>query len=68
MSAVLTGRRIGAFVIFTDDEGLRHAVRLGSVIALSDADACQDSTIMMMPGSRTVLIHASLDEVVSWFT
>lgn len=68
MSTVITGTRIGAFVIFADDEGLRHAVRLGSVLALSDADNCQDSTIMSMPGGRVVLIRAALDEVVSWFT
>jgi len=46
MSAAITGMRVGAFVILTDDEGLRHAVRLGSVLALSDADSCQDTAIL----------------------
>lgn len=68
MSAAVTGMRVGAFVILIDDEGLRHAVRLGSVLALSDADNCQDTAVMQMPGGRTVLIRASLEEVLQWFT
>ena len=68
MSAAVTGMRVGAFVILTDDEGLRHAVRLGSVLALSDADSCQDAAVMLMPGGRTVLIRAPLEEVLRWFT
>lgn len=68
MNEVITGTRMGAFVLFVDDEGLRHAVRLGSVLALSDADNCQDTTIMQMPGNRSVLIRASLEKVISWFT
>ena len=68
MNEVITGMRVGAFVLFVDDEGLRHAVRLGSVLALSDADSCQDSTVMQMTGGRSVLIRASLEKVISWFT
>ena len=68
VSAAVTGMRVGAFVVLTDDEGLRHAVRLGSVLALSDADSCQDTAIMQMPGGRTVLIRAPLEEVLRWFT
>lgn len=68
MSAAVTGMRVGAFIVLTDDEGLRHAVRLGSVIALSDADSSQDTAVMQMPGGRTVLIRAPLEEVLQWFT
>ena len=68
MNEVITGTRMGAFVLFVDSDGLRHAVRLGSVLALSDADSCQDTTVMQMPGGRAVLIRASLEEVVGWFS
>lgn len=67
MSAVITGTRMGSFVVFVDDENLRHAVRLGSVLALSDTDTCQDSTLMQMPGNRAVLIRAPLERVLTWF-
>ncbi len=68
MSLVTTGMRHGPFVIFRDDEDLRHAVRLGAVMGLSDADTCQDATIMQLPGGRVVLIRAAFEEVLQWFT
>lgn len=66
MSAVVTGRRIGAFVVLADEDGRRHAVRLGSVLALSDGDERQDTTAMQLPGGRAVLIQPPLDEVLGW--
>lgn len=68
MSLAALGRRLGPFVLFADANGLRHAVRLGLVVALSDADEHQDATIMMMPGGRLVMIGESLEEVVGWFS
>ena len=68
MSALTSGMRIGAFVVFADDDGLRHAVRLGAVLVMSDADPCQDGTILQMPGGRALLIRASFEEVLAWFT
>lgn len=67
MSAVITGTRMGAFVVFVDEESLRHAVRLGSIMSLSDTDCSQDTTTMQMAGGRVVLIRAPLDRVLSWF-
>lgn len=67
MSLVSTGLRHGPFVVFRDEDDLRHAVRLGSVMGLSDADTCQSATIMQLPGGRVVLIRADLDEVLKWF-
>ena len=29
-----SGQRVGAFVVFADENGVRYAVRLGSVLAL----------------------------------
>lgn len=62
-----SGQRVGAFVVFADENGLRHAVRLGSVLALSDGDERQDTTVMQLPGGRAVLIQVPLDEVLDWF-
>lgn len=64
----VAGQRVGAFVVFADDEGVRYAVRLGSILALSDADSCQDATVMQLPGGRSLLIRATLEQVLAWFT
>lgn len=68
MSATAVNRRVGAFVLFADDNGVRYAVRLGAVLALGDGDEARDTTIMQMPGGRAVLIPAPLEEVLEWFT
>jgi len=67
VSTAATGRRMGPFVMFADNDGLRHAVRLGSVLALSDADACCETTLLLMPGGRVLLIQFPLNEVLQWF-
>ena len=64
---MLTGRRVGPFVIFVDGDCRRHAVRLASVLALSDGDEQQETSIMQLPGGRAVRICAPLEEVLSWF-
>ena len=68
MSASLVDRRVGAFVLVVNENGVRYAVKLGAVLALSDGDEARDTTILQMPGGRAVLIRASLDEVLEWFT
>jgi hypothetical protein len=35
---IIQGQRRGGFVVFTDQDRLRHAVRLGAVLCLSDTD------------------------------
>ena len=70
MSAVadlVTGERVGGFVLFLDEDGLRHAVRCGAVLALSDADSGGRETVMQLPGGRAVLIRRSVAEVLDWF-
>ena len=67
MPDLVTGQRVGSFVLFKDDDGLRHAVRATGVLALSDGDHHGDITIMQMPGNRAVVIRRSLEEVLSWF-
>lgn len=68
MSLAAIGRRVGPFVLFADDDGLRHAIRLHGVLALSDADSVHDATTMLMPGGRVVLVREPLEEVLEWFT
>lgn len=67
VSMLASGQRVGAFVVFSDENGVRCAVRLGSVLALSDGDERQDTTVMQLPGGRAVLIQAPLEEVLRWF-
>lgn len=67
MNALHPGLRVGAFVVFAAEDGIRYAVRLGAVLVISDADACQDATVMQMPGGRSVLIQSSFEEVLAWF-
>lgn len=67
MSATVD-RRVGSFVLFSDENGVRYAVRLGSVLALSDGDEARESTVLQMPGGRAVLVPVTLEEVLEWFT
>ena len=67
MSDLVTGQRVGGFILFKDDDGLRHAVRASGILALSDGDHHGDLTIMQMSGNRAVVIRRPLEEVLSWF-
>lgn len=67
MSLAAIGRRVGPFVLFSDDDGLRHAIRLHGILGLSDADLEHEMTAMSMPGGRVVLIREPLDQVLQWF-
>ena len=68
MSLAALGRRVGAFVLFADGDGLRHAIRLHGVLALSDADDLHETTMIVMPGGRVVMIREPFDEVLEWFS
>jgi hypothetical protein len=59
--------RIGGYMLFVDRDGLRHAVRPGSVLCLSDADDCRDTTAIHLPGARIILVAATLDDVLAAF-
>ncbi len=65
---LVSGEKVSGFVVLRDDGGLRHAVRPGCILAISDADETQGETIVQLPGGRTLLIQRSLDEVLSWFS
>ena len=68
MSGVPLAHRSGPFVVFSDSDGLRHAIRLGGITALSDADECRDTTLLLIHGGKLLVLQESLDEVVQWFS
>ena len=67
MPDLLGGQRVGSFVVFKDEDGLRHAVKCGAVLALSDSDDVGAMTVMQMAGNKAVLIRSPIDEVIGWF-
>ena len=58
--------RRGSTLVFHDQDGIRHAVRVSSIIAASDADSTRDATIIQLPGSRFLMLRVRLDEVAEW--
>jgi len=66
MTTLLRGERAGPFLVFTDQDGLRHAVRLTAVLALSDTDQAQDCTLVQLAGQRSVVVAVSLEEALGW--
>ncbi len=67
MSLMTSDRRMGPFVPLIDNDGVRHAIRLGAVVALCDANACGDTTVMLMAGGRVLLVPSPTDTVMPWF-
>ncbi len=68
MGDIVTGERVGGFVVLTDEDGLRHAVKSGAVLALSDADGTGRDTVMQLTGNRVVTIRQSMEQVLAWFS
>ena len=67
MADLVAGERVGAFVVFIDEDGLRHAVRCQAVLALSDADGAGSDTILQLtgkPGRQTAAPDARGARVV----
>lgn len=63
MSDILSGVRVGPFIVFKDADGMRHAVRQGAILAISDGDVVTIS----MTGSRSALVRQAFDRVLAWF-
>lgn len=53
-------RRIGGFLWVTDINGLRHAIRLGAITSLQDADVDHTEAVIVFNGGRGA-IHAAHD-------
>ncbi len=58
--------RRGSTLVFHDEDGIRHAVRVSAIIAVSDADAMGNATVVQLPGGRFVVVRTSLEEVIQW--
>ncbi len=65
MSDILSGVRVGPFVVLKDADGMRHAVRQGAILAISEHEG--DVVTISMTGSRSALVRQAFDRVLSWF-
>ena len=65
MADIVAGVRAGPFIVFKDADGLRHAVRQGAVLAISEAG--DDLTTLQMTGSRCAVVQQAFELVLSWF-
>lgn len=65
---LVNGERVGIFVVLRDIEGRRHALRGNAIVGISDSDDLNDETVLTIQGGRTLLVRASMDEVLAWFT
>ena len=66
MADLVLGTRVGGYVVLTDADGRRHALRAGSILAASDVDDSQSSTCLLLHGGRVLLVLACLDDVLTW--
>ncbi len=65
MTELMSGVRIGPWVVFRDQEGMRHAVKQGAILTISETD--QDLVTIQMTGSRTATVRQAFDRVLAWF-
>ena len=68
MADIVSGHRVGPFIVICDTEGLRHSIRTNSVLAISDADDQQVTTRLLLYGGQKILILLPFDEVLLWFS
>jgi hypothetical protein len=64
MADLVSGIRLGPFVVFRDENCHRHAVRLGAILAISETD--QDLVTIQMTVSRTATVRQAFDRVPAW--
>ncbi len=65
MADILSGVRVGPFVVFKDADGMRHAVRQGAILAISE---CEGGVVtIQMTGSRVALVRQAFERVLTWF-
>ncbi len=65
MTDILSGARVGPFIVFKDADGKRHAVRHGAIMSVSEDE--DDVVSIAMTGNRTALVRQAFDRVLSWF-
>jgi len=66
MADLLKGTRLGPWVLFRDENGLRHAVRSSAILSVSDTDETGSSTAVQMTGNRLAVVRRAFEEVFSW--
>ena len=66
MTDLVQGCRHGAFVVFQDEEGVRHAVRQGAIVSISEHTVDCGATLIQLSGQRTALVRQGFDQVLSW--
>ena len=57
-------QRWGPYLLFRDELGRRHLIRLGAVQLLADADDFQDSTVVVVAG-RSITVPCPLDDLLA---
>ena len=57
--------RVGTFIVLRDEDGLRHAVKLSAILAVSDTDATGSTTVIQLTANRTAIVRRSFEEVLS---
>ena len=57
--------RYGGFLVLVDTTGRRHAIRIGALTGLSDADDAQSETVVQLPGGRFVIVAAPLEDILA---
>jgi hypothetical protein len=62
---ILSGVRVGPFIVFKDADGMRHAVRHGAILSISEGEG--DVVSITMTGSRTALVRQAFERVLAWF-
>lgn len=64
---IVHGERCGPFVLLRDVQGRRHALRGNAIVGMSETDEIADETVLTIQGGRSLIVRASLDEVIAWF-
>ncbi len=65
MAEILYGARVGPFIVFTDTDGKRHAVRHAAIMCVSEGE--DDVVSIAMTGNRTALVRQAFERVLAWF-
>ena len=67
MTAVQGEHMPDGFILITDIDGIRYAVRQHAVAVIHDADECHDETLVQLYGGAVVRVPRTVSEVLAWF-
>ena len=66
VAELINGQRQGPFLILEDE--LRHAVRLGAILSVSEMSGDCSATVVQLSGKRSAVVRQSFEQVLSWLT